>query len=143
MIGELSVKAAGLLLALMTATLMATGCSSRPPATPVIGRVTLDGKPLEFGGVFFQPSSGFGAGGAIGPDGRFEIQERGGATVGPNKVAVSCFEANSPTFRQPIEGEPVSGKSLVPDKYTSAATSEIEIDVRPGMDEVVIELRSE
>lgn len=119
------------------------GCTSRPPTAPVSGRVTLDGKPLEFGHVFFQSGKGVGSGGRIGPGGRFVVGERGGATVGLNAVAVSCTEADSPGFRQPESGEPVAGKSLVPERYASTASSGITVDVAPGMADVEIDLRSE
>jgi len=43
-------------LNLFTAVLATAGCSRLPDLAPVSGRVTLDGQPLEFGGMMFQPS---------------------------------------------------------------------------------------
>jgi hypothetical protein len=121
-------------------TLPCAGCSKGTPRVPVAGKVMLDGKPLQFGGLSFQPDAGPAAHGAIGADGRFSLTGEDAVCVGRNVVSVACFEADAPNFRKP-EGERSPGKSLIPERYMSFATSGIVIDVQPEMDDVVIELR--
>jgi hypothetical protein len=136
-------------LVLALATVAAMGCGkSRRPMAPVTGKVTYQGKPLQFGTVILQPESGQYATGAVQQDGTFTMTTRGegdGAAVGRNMVRIVCLEAQNPA--KPVlangksRGEGVLGRSLIPEKYQSCETSGISIDVRPGNnDPVVLEL---
>jgi hypothetical protein len=132
------------LAACLMAALLA-GCSRLPDLEPVSGRVTLDGKPLEFGCVMFQPEKGPAAVAPINRDGRFTLTyqcKAAGAVVGRNRVVVTAYEAERPGFQWPAGGEPGLGKCLVPQKYTSASTTDLEIDVRPGMGDAELALSS-
>lgn len=125
--------------------MLTVGCRRRPDLVPVSGRVTLDGKPLEFGGVMFQPDAGPSALAAIGPDGRFTLRYRGradGAVVGRNRVVVTAYESEQPGYRPPPDAEPSAGRCLVPEKYTSVSTTDIVVDVRPGIGNVHVVLSS-
>ena len=105
-----------------------------------------NGEPLKFGGVMFQPEAGQPARGVIQPDGTFVLTTNNsgdGATVGRNRVRVTCYEAQDPAAGA-SEGEASLGKLLIPKKYTDIDTSEIEIDIpRGGKNDVVIELKDE
>lgn len=119
-------------------------CSRRPAVVPVAGRVTLDGKPLEFGSVMIQPAAGPAARSTIGPDGTFTagtFAPGDGAIVGPAAVRVACYELQRPGA-QPRDGELALGKSLIPGKYTQFETSGISITIAPGMAPLEIELTS-
>lgn len=122
------------------------GCSRGPEIVPVSGKVLYNGEPLKYGGVMFQPEAGQPARGVIQPDGTFVLttESKGdGATVGRNRVRVTCYEAQDPSAAA-SEGEAALGKLLIPKKYTDIDTSEIEIEVpRGGKNDVVIELTDE
>lgn len=121
------------------------GCVRGPALAPVSGRVTLDGKPLEFGGVMFQPDAGPAALAAIGPDGRFTLRYMGkadGAVIGRNRVVVTAYECEQPGYRPKPGSEAQTGRSLVPERYASVTTTDIMIDVHPGMGDVDVALSS-
>lgn len=129
-------------LGVAVVAIAAVGCSSKPATMPVSGRVTLDGTPLDCGGLLFQPEKGMASRGAIGADGRFALTGSEEAVIGRNTVAVACYESDKPGYSQPMPGEPATGRSLVPEKYVSTSTSGLTVDVKPGMGEVVLELRT-
>jgi len=131
-------------LALVIGLPFVQGCSNEGPAmAPVEGVVRYKGKPLAFGGVLFQPDSGFPAQGTIRPDGSFSLstyEENDGAAIGRHRVQVSCYESQDPTRSQNSSGELMLGRSLIPEHYTNFATSGIEVEVKEDNDLVVIEL---
>lgn len=120
------------------------GCSHRPTLVPVSGRVTLDGRPLEFGSVMIQPQAGPAARGTIGPSGEFTagtFAAGDGAIAGPATVRVACYEQQRPGAAA-TEGERTLGKSLIPERYTQFETSGLEATVEPGMPPLEIALTS-
>ena len=136
----------GLAVLAVTAAVSLPGCGSekRDRAT-VTGRVTYKGEPLRFGTVIFEPEAGQFATGLIQPDGAFQMETRGegqGAPVGKCKVRFVCF-ANQDPEAKPAgpengfpEGESLGmGRSLIPEKYLSVATSGITVEVKPGDNE--------
>lgn len=130
-------------LALLLAAL--AGCSDgRPTLVPVTGKVLLDGKPLTFGSVMFQPDWGPPATGEIGPDGTFELStfEAGdGAAIGRNRVRVTCFEGQQTVSDNPNE-EMVLGRPLIPEKYNTIDRSGIVIEIESSGELAPIELSS-
>lgn len=122
------------------------GCSPGRPRAPVRGRVLLDGQPLRFGSVTFQPEGGQPASGVIQADGTFVLDTPGagrGATVGRNQVRVACYEAQDPAAKPGQFGEGL-GRLLIPARYSSYDTSELVITVPAGgLEDVLIELRSQ
>ncbi len=122
------------------------GCDNERPLAPVTGKVTYRGEPLKFGTVMFQPPSGQPATASIQPDGTFALETRGegeGAAVGMCKVRVTCYEGQNPVSRSAPSGDEGGfGKSLIPEKYLDYDTSEITVEVKPGInDPVTIELK--
>ena len=76
--------------------LVGTACSSRtagyPDLGPVIGTVTLDGKPLGEVTVMFQPENGRASIGKTNAEGKYELiftEVAKGAKVGPHHVSFS------------------------------------------------------
>lgn len=132
----------GAAVLVMTAAL--TGCGEGRPLAHVEGQVLYKGKPLEFGSVTFQPAGGQPARADIGPDGKFVLTTPGegnGAVVGFNKVRVTCYESQAPSYAAPTEGEGGLGKSLIPERYASYETSGITMEVQAGKNEpLMIEL---
>ena len=77
---------------LIPALLLLTGCAkSAPDVAPVSGRVTLDGQPLEFAVVTFQPEGKAPATSGTDKDGRYELMYKRdvmGAPLGMNRVSI-------------------------------------------------------
>ncbi len=121
------------------------GCGRRPTLVPVSGRVTLDGRQLEFGSVMIQPAAGPAARSTIGPNGSFTagtFKPGDGVIVGSATVRVACYEQQRPGAK-PSDGELALGKSLIPEKYTQFETSGITVAVEPRMPPLEIELSAE
>ncbi len=95
----------------------------------------------------FQPDGGQPARGEIQPDGTFVLTTNtlgDGATVGINRVRVTCYESQDRSTPSGNESKSALGKLLIPKKYTSIQTSGIEVEVIDGDNpEVVIELNDE
>lgn len=128
---------------LLTAVAAVCGCSKPPHVlTPVSGKVTYNGKPLQFGCVKFQPETGQWSRGVIQPDGAFNMVTPGegdGAAVGMNKVSITCFENQDPAKQKNGKGMGmVLGRSLIPKKYTLHDTSGLTVVVKPGDNDPVI-----
>ena len=129
---------------LILSTLSVVGCGG-PDIVEVTGKVTYNGEPLPAGTVMFQPVGGEHsqpATGEIQSDGTFKLttREQGeGATVGSNRVLVNSYEPTTNSGG----GEATVGKSRIPTKYTRYGTSGLTVDVKPGMDPVLLELNDE
>jgi len=132
--------------------MLAAGC--RPPDplgfTPVEGRVTLDGKPVEFGEIRFMPDAGKGNSGpmsasALSKDGQFRLRGPGvrvGAIPGPH---LAYLVSPDPTVaagamilidgklieadRESREPEPMG---VIPSRFLAPETSGMTAEVMPG-----------
>ena len=101
-------------------------------ASPVKGKVLLDGKPLTFGGIMFQPANGPPARAQINSDGTFSLStydDFDGAAIGPHRVRVTCFENQRPATAADINKELPSGNSLIPAHYNSFDHSGLSAEV--------------
>ncbi|QDU27574.1 hypothetical protein ETAA8_26620 [Anatilimnocola aggregata] len=99
----------------------ATGCREADFGR-VSGKVTLDGQPLEFCTVEFQPEGGSPAYGVTDEQGNYVLQftnDQIGALVGKNVVRITSFRESKPRERE-----------RVPTKYNRQ--SELVRDVGPG-----------
>jgi hypothetical protein len=121
-------------------SLIAAGCggSDQPEIATVNGRVTLDGKPLPRGTVYFMPDNSKGTQGPmsmgeIGEDGRYKITsagEREGAVIGFHQVRIEAR-------RKPKDFRDTEPPSLIPQRYDNPATSELTAEVKAGIDNVI------
>ena len=123
-----------------------TGCGSGGlELAPVEGVVTLDGTPLEGATVLFHPAEGGKpATGTTDAEGKFTLTTRNfgeGAQVGMNNVSV-CKEKKTESSANVEEGEIADVVYETPAKYASPKTSELSVDVQPGMPAVTLELKS-
>jgi len=134
---------------------IATGCGSGLPETAEVnGTVTLDGKPVDGAiVVFFDPDGAHPARGVTDGSGKFTLTtfEAGdGAVLGQHKVSVSKIDesAKAPAGAEgqdtPSVSEDISesAKNLLPVLYSSPSTSGLTVEVKKGMDPVVLELKS-
>ncbi len=126
-------RLAGFLLVLAATA----GCNHGPQMVPVTGTVRLNGKPLEFGFITFQPPSGQPAQGEIQSNGTFTLSTyklNDGAVVGKHKIRIACYESQRPgTVKGP--GEQSLGKLLIPEKYTFFNQSGFTADVSADRNE--------
>lgn len=114
------------------------GCRRPPTLVPVEGRVLLDGKPLVTGAIMVQPQAGPAAQAKIQTDGSFRLgtfTPEDGAIPGIAAVRVIC----RPEVTKPGE-ERTFGRSLIPEKYSQFESSGISVEIRDGMEPLVIEL---
>ena len=118
---------------LIAAVLGLAGCADPvgQPLTPVVGKVTLDGKALTTGNVSFRPDTISGNNnaaepyGEIGPDGTYKMftSNRPGAPVGKYVVLVTASEAIDPS------NPSATPKSLVNARYSDVGLRNILIEV--------------
>lgn len=130
-------------LAFAMLLLVFSGCGGEGrELAPITGKVLFRGKPLPFGGVMFQSSSGQPATAVIQPDGSFEMKTHGegaGAAVGRNKVRITCSESQDPNRKSASAGgELALGRRLIPKRYGSFHTSKLEVDIKPDQNEPLL-----
>ena len=99
-----------------------------PNLVPVTGKVSVNGKSLDHGRIMFVNEKSDRAGSPsseIGKDGSYSLQmspSAKGALPGDYKVVVESTEG-SPSI-DTTNGKPILPKSLVPEKFTKAATTD-------------------
>lgn len=113
----------------------ASGCGGGSEGLAVVkGKITYNGKPVPNGTVNFLPDNGDkpSATGEIQPDGTYSLQTflgsrpSEGAVIGKHKVVVVAMQDMA--TRLPEERSPLP-PPIVPVKYTSPATSDLEAQV--------------
>jgi len=121
-----------LLLAVLLCCLLGCG-DGRPSRVPISGQVTVDGQPLKFGTIAFQPASGRASSGRLDANGRYVLStyDRGdGAIVGEYVVAISGNEQMSETSR----------RWHAPKKYSNPAESGLTATVEGPREDLNFEL---
>lgn len=139
--------------------LAVAGCGRSLPAVGrVSGRVTVAGKPVTTGAVWFYPAgSGRPGIGQIGPDGRYTLAtfaSADGALLGEHRVVIDAREierkfapskaaadlpADVPEYiRQEMAAMPLWEKVrwIVPEIYAAAATTPLRAAVKPGRNKI-------
>jgi hypothetical protein len=119
------------LLVVVALTSVLVGCSSdRMRTAPVKGKVMYKGKPVPNGTITFNPASGPTATGEIQADGTFVLttyRKADGAIPGKHTVVIVAMQ--DMTNKLPEERTPLP-PPIVPDKYTSAATTNLKVEVK-------------
>jgi hypothetical protein len=121
-----------------------TGCSSRlEPLGEVAGRVTYEGQPFSEAEIHFSnPDQGVFIKAPLGGDGSYEMKIAGrlGLPLGAYQVAI-----RKPTFDAVTGGpQPTPPPRTFPDippKYLEPETSGLSLTVKPGMNELNIDLQ--
>lgn len=136
----------------LAASLITAGCGPRDPLgfTPVTGRVTFDGQPLDRGEIWFTPDSAAGTAGpmsigTLGPEGEFMLWGPGGrrgAVPGQHRVFLAMLpEYEVAATRDGGEAAASDGQSStptnassrkVPRRYLAAATSGLTATITRG-----------
>jgi hypothetical protein len=134
-------RAAALVAA--AAVLLAAGCGTdRKKTAEVTGKVTYRGKPVPNGTVTFIPEAGGPpATGEIRPDGTYTLttySKGDGAVPGRHKVVIVAME--DAAGKLPEERKPLP-PPIIPNKYTSPATSDLVADVKDGENTINFDLK--
>jgi hypothetical protein len=107
---------------LLLILLVEIGCSKADShIAPVRGRITLDGQPIKYADVTFQPEGKSPGVGRTDKDGRYMLSyKRGvmGTPIGTNRVTII------------IDTQLTHGPQTVPARYNTA--TELQRDVKPG-----------
>jgi hypothetical protein len=72
----------------MLLAVFALGCDNRPARQPISGTVTVDGKPLYYGTITFEPEVRGPRAAASIRDGKYEIESSRGPLSGPTLVVI-------------------------------------------------------
>lgn len=116
------------------------GCGGTYPSS-AYGVVTLDGNAVPRGAVTFQPLSGGAAAyGMISDDGKYAVRtgREQGLPSGEYEVTVTANEA--PPEQADRHGPPPPGKAITPAWYRMKETSGLKFTVKPGKNEINLEL---
>lgn len=144
-------------ISILVALVTAAGCSKEVPVADVHGVIKMDGKPMPHTKVMFMPDPQKGTVGPISAgltddEGRFTLtceDSRSGAVVGWHKVVV--LEGSVNLYRTPRNGrrdddEPVpkakprKAGPKVPEKYTTAGKTPLEMEVKQTKNDLEIAL---
>jgi hypothetical protein len=119
------------------------GCGSEYDST-VNGIVKLDGNVVPTGTVTFAPqSSGPTAFSLIAPNGKYSLHTGREEGLPPGQYLVSVTAHALPASLRSKDGGPAPlGKAITPDWYRDAATSGLSFDVKPGDNELNLNLTS-
>jgi hypothetical protein len=129
-----------LCLALAIASL---GCENRLGAS-VSGSVTLDGKPLTTGNVAFVDAGGGAV--ALGPidsQGKYTVSTGTELGLAPGKYTVTVVATEEPVVPADPNIAPAAPKLISPAKYSDASTSDLQVDVRAGANDIPLVLKSQ
>jgi hypothetical protein len=132
-------------LAVGLVLVMISGCGGgrdpdEPPTVRVSGTLTVDGKPVSQGAVYFHPAKGRPATGIV-KNGKFTLttyDEGDGAIPGKNRVSVNVVE------EVPTRGGDTKSKSLIPLKFTNPDLSGLQLEIpESGYKNLEIDLKGE
>ena len=101
-----------------------------PQRAAVIGRVTVDGQPVENGSVQFIPTQGTSGpmAGAVITDGEYSLSKAQGPVVGTNRVQIRGTRKTGRTSRTHL-GETIEERvSVVPEQYNTKSTLVREVE---------------
>lgn len=126
------------------AVIALVGCSASKKKTNIVrGKVTFDGKAVPNGTVMFVPEEGPTATGEIQSDGSYTLTTYvpgDGAVAGNYKVVIIAVQDQS--NRLPEDRNPLP-PTIVPDRYTSAATTDLRAEVKEGENTIDFPLEKE
>lgn len=120
---------------LLITVVVGCGGAEQAKVVQVTGKVMLDGQPMKFGTVTFQPSKGQPASGEIKSNGEFALstyRPGDGAAVGRHKVKITSYSSQDPAAEKSAGSSESLGESLIPDRYTRFDTSGLEVAVLAG-----------
>lgn len=139
------------LLSIIGLALAMAGCGQRgvqiPNRVSVTGRVTVDGKPLEYGTVQFVPQSseGHSAMGRV-QNGRFTMESAEsfpGVVKGPYKVSIVSPKPVRDADKPRVMMDPDLVESNIPKRYGNLEKSGLAVDVTGPIRDLTFDLKAE
>ncbi len=129
-----------LLAPLTLLAVLVTGCQKVPALGTVSGEVRVNGQPLPYAYVVFQPIDPPGTYGSAytDEDGQYELtfsRYRQGAPLGKHQVSIRAAHGD-----ELPEDAPAAVRILLPERYN--ANTELEREVKPGHNEFDFELEA-
>lgn len=105
----------------------------------------MDGVPVPAGSISFVPSTGGAQAYAMSDDsGNYEAYTGREAGLTPGEYRVTVVARERPKTNQTESGGPApAGASITPRWYASPETSGLTVDVKPGSNDVNLELNSQ
>jgi len=121
------------------------GCGGSNNAATVQGVVTLDGVPVSAASISFVPSGGGTQAYAMSDEsGNYEAYTGREPGLTPGQYRVTVVARERPKVNQTETGGPApAGASLTPRWYASLETSGLTFDVKPGSNDINLELNSQ
>lgn len=119
------------------------GCGGRPRTAVVRGTVTYQGKPVPHGTVNFIPAAGPAATGEIGRAGSYRLttfKSGDGAILGTHKVVIIAMEDMGD---RAVEAWSPLPPPLVPLKYTSLGTTDLQVEVKDEENVIDLDLKGD
>lgn len=114
---------------------MVGGCTPQPTTGTVSGMVTLDGEPYSDAALMFVDlTSGQAANAEIEPGGTFKVEQ-------PMRVGTYKVYLAPPAVEETAEPAAVTMDAAVAEKYWNESTTDLEITVEEGENDVKIELK--
>lgn len=115
--------------------ILLTSCGARDtlPVASAGGTVAIETQPLADATIIFTPTRGRSASGQTDKDGRFKLSTYApgdGAIIGLHQVSIVAREPGEKNMPGVPLGE-VPGRSLIPEKYGSTATSGLTFEILP------------
>lgn len=122
-----------------------TGCGGSNNEATLQGVVTLDGAPVPSGSISFVPSGGGTQAYAMSDEsGNYEAYTGREAGLKPGQYRVTVVARERPTTNHTETGAPApAGASITPRWYASPETSGLTFDVKPGSNEINLDLNSQ
>jgi hypothetical protein len=114
---------------------LTAGCKSEKPSAKVTGTVTYNGKPQTAGSINFMSSAGSAAQAKLDGSGGYKID-----ALEPGEYRV-FLQAPIPEQLPPGTKVPPAPKFGVAPKFLSPASSGVKITLKPGSNEVPIEMK--
>lgn len=132
------------LLSCTTILFCALGCGNTGEAT-VSGLVTLDGSIVPNANISFIPSGGGTQAYAVSDaSGNYEVYTGQQPGLKPGEYRISLIARDKPAIEKTEDGgAPPPGRALTPKWYGSPATSGLSFQIRPGANEINLELSSQ
>jgi len=126
-------------------SMVLTGCGGSNNEATVQGVVTLDGAPVPAGSISFVPAGGGTQAYAMSDEsGNYEAYTGREAGLKPGQYRVTVVARERPATNHTETGAPApAGASITPRWYASPETSGLSFDVKPGSNEINLDLNSQ
>ena len=115
-------------LCLGAAVVGVAGCNRKTAVivAPVLGTITYHQQPIDHGQIVMVHVSGRMAVGQVAADGTYLVR----APIGDNRVMIQCLDKPDLSQIRPKENRSESTpRSLIPNRYTNYATSQLRLNV--------------